>query len=445
MNINGSRHPIWESIAILTLAASVSGCGGSTSATSVTLGGSISGLTSEGLTIKNGTEVLALHSGEPSFVFATTVSPGSTYTVQIASQPTSRDQVCTIASSTGTAGSSNIAGISVSCHATLWVTGTLAGSGAYGSQDGPGSTASFSPPSGVAVDGAGNVYVADTANQKIRRIDAGGVVTTFAGTGNVGSADGAGTTASFNMPWRVSAAADSTTYVTDTYNLRLRKISATGDVTTFSGSGSIGAANGAAASASFYYPFGLAVSSDDHVYVADNSNQLIRKLAPDGGAMTFAGSGSAGFVNGTGSAASFQSPYGIAVDALGFVYVADTLNHCIRKISPVGMVTTLAGIGTRGSVDGSPTVASFSDPQGVAVDANGNVYVADTGNNALRKISPSGVVTTIAGNPALSAGSADGVGAASRFYFPFDVAVDRSGVLYVADWGNSKIRRVSAQ
>jgi sugar lactone lactonase YvrE len=247
------------------------------------------------------------------------------------------------------------------------------------------------------------------------------------------------------MPWRVAAAPDGSIYVTDTYNQKIRKVSRDGTVTTLTGSGSIGSTDGSSTVASFYYPFGLAAAFDGALYVADNSNQSVRKVATDGSVTTFAGSGSAGFVNGTGPAASFQSPYGAAVDGQGSVYIADTLNHCIRKISPAGVVTTLAGTGVRGSTDGAAATASFSDPQGVAVDVNGNVYVADTGNNVIRKISPPGLVSTLSGSSSLSTGSADGVGRAASFYSPFDIAVDTNGVLYIADWGNLKIRRISAQ
>ena len=429
----------------LALAICIAGCGGSSEPTSVTVGGTVTGLSTEGLVLRAGTESLALRPGDTRFVFLSPLAAGSNYSVQVDSQPTGRDQFCTVTGGVGTTGTSNTSTVSVSCRATEWMTSTLAGSGAYGSQDGAGSAASFSPPSGVTVDLEGNVYVADTSNQSIRRIGPSGAVTTLAGSGIAGAADGMGSAATFNMPWRVSAAPDGSVFVTDTYNQKIRKVSRDGTVTTLTGSGSIGSTDGSATTASFYYPFGLAAAFDGAVYVADNSNQSVRKVASDGTVTTFAGSGSVGFANGTGRAASFQSPYGAAVDRQGSVYIADTLNHCIRKISPTGVVTTLAGIGTRGSADGAADIGSFSDPQGVAVDAGGNVYVADTGNNAIRKVSPLGLVSTLSGNSALSVGSADGVGRTALFYFPFDIAVDQNGVLYVADWGNLKIRRISAQ
>lgn len=432
-------------LATLAVAANLAACGGSSDPMNVTVGGSVAGLSTQGLALSNGSDSVVLHAGDTSFVFPASIAVGARYAVQVASQPASRDEFCVVAQGTGTAGSANVTNVSVACHATQWVSSTLAGSGAYGSQDGISTAASFSPPTGLTVDDSGRVFVADAANHKIRRIDASGMVTTWAGSGTAGAANGDGTVASFNMPWRVSAATDGTLYVTDTYSQMIRKITPTGTVSRWSGSGAIGAADGAAASASFYYPFGVAVAADGSAYVADNSNQLIRKLGLDGSVSTWAGSGSAAFADGTGIAASFQSPYGIAVDADGTVYVADTNNQRIRRISPSGVVTTLAGDGTRGSTDGPGASASFNSPQGVAVDGSGNVYVADTGNSAIRKISQSGVVTTLAGDAAVSVGYIDGVGRAARFYFPYDVAVDINGVVYVADWGNLRIRRLIAQ
>lgn len=429
----------------LAMVTCLTACGGSSGPTSITVGGSVTGLSTLGLVLSNGSDSVVLHAGDTSFLFHATVEVGARYAVQVASQPASRDEFCVVDQGTGTAGMGNVTSISVVCHPTRWAASTMAGSGADGSLDGMGTAAAFSPPTGLTVDGVGNVFVADTANQTVRRIDASGMVITWAGSGMAGAVDGDGTAASFNMPWRVSAAADGTLYVTDTYNQRIRKISSTGSVSTLSGSGSIGATDGAPASASFYYPFGVAVAVDGSVYVADNSNQLIRKLAPNGSVSTWAGSGSAAFADGTGTAASFQSPYGIAVGADGAVYVADTNNQRIRKISAGGVVTTLAGDGTRGSTDGPGASASFNAPQGVAVDGSGNVYVADTFNNAIRKISASGMVTTLAGDAAVSGGFIDGVGRAARFDFPYDVAVDRNGVVYVADWGNRRIRRLTAQ
>src|SRR5439155_193118 len=191
-----------------------------------------------------------------------------------------------------------------------------------------------------------------------------------------------------------------------------------------------------------YYPSGMAVDSAGNVYVADTSNGTIRKATPRGVVTTLAGlAGSIGSADGLGSAARFYSPYGVAVDSAGNVYVADTFNDTIRKVTPGGAVTTLAGLaGSGGSADGSGSAARFYYPYGVAVDGAGNVYVADTGNYTIRKVTPGGVVTTLAGL-AGSQDGADGTGSAARFSYPSAVAVDTAGNIYVADTDNSTIRK----
>ena len=209
-------------------------------------------------------------------------------------------------------------------------------------------------------------------------------------------------------------------YVADTWNHRIRKISPAGVVTTF---------------AKFRSPEGVAVDSRGYVYVADTS---IRKISPAGVVTTFAGS-SEGYMDGTGTAAQFNRPNGVAVDSSGNVYVADTWNNRIRKISPAGVVTTLAG-SSYGYMDGPGAAAKFLNPEGVAVDSSGNVYVADDGNNRIRKISPAVVVTTLAGS---SYGYMDGPGTAAKFNNPTGVAVDSSGNVYVADYSNNRIRKIS--
>ena len=215
----------------------------------------------------------------------------------------------------------------------------------------------------------------------------------------------------------------------------------TPEVTTFAGSGSAGSADGTGTAASFYKPSGVAVDGSGNVYVAEYYNHLIRKITSAGVVTTLAGSGSAGSANGTGTAASFYRPYGVAVDGNGNVYVADYYNHLIRKITSAGVVTTLAGSGSQGSADGTGTAASFYNPSGVAVDGSGNVYVADRSNHLIRKITSADVVTTLAGSG--SQGSANGTGTAASFTLPYGVAVDASGNVYVADSGNNLIRKIA--
>ena len=312
---------------------------------------------------------------------------------------------------------------------------TLAGS-TSGDADGTGTAAQFNSPRGVAVDSSGNVYVADYSNHRIRKISPAAVVTTLAGS-SVGYVDDTGTAAKFSYPTGVAVDSSGNVYVADTNNHRIRKISPAMEVTTLAGS-SLGYMDGTGTAAQFYNPRGVAVDSSGHVYVADYRNHRIRKIDPTGVVTTFAGSTS-GDADGTGTAAQFNSPHGVAVDGSGNVYVADTNNHRIRKISPAAVVTTLAGSSV-GYVDDTGTAAKFNGPAGVAVDSSGNVYVADYLNNRIRKIDPAGVVTTFAGS---SSGYMDGALTAAQFNSPHGVAVDGSGHFYVADQNNNRIRKIS--
>jgi len=311
----------------------------------------------------------------------------------------------------------------------------LAGSGTPGSVNGTGNAASFYQPTGVAVDASGNVYVADFRNSLIREISQAGVVTTFAGGVNAGSANGTGIYASFNEPTGVATDGAGNIYVADNGNNLIREISPSGVVTTLAGTGAQGSANGPAAAASFNFPQGVAVDAAGNVYVADYGNNMIRKISAAGSVTTLAGRDSSGSTNGVDTAATFNQPSGVAVDAGGNVYVADFGNNLIRKISQTGGVSTFAGSGTPGAANGTGAAASFNGPTGLAIDASGNVYVADYGNNLIRKITPAGVVTTI-GNGAAGTGN-------TLFNGPYGVAVDAAGNIYVANYRNSTIQKIS--
>jgi sugar lactone lactonase YvrE len=202
----------------------------------------------------------------------------------------------------------------------------------------------------------------------------------------------------------------------------------------------MGFADGQGISASFHSPNGVAVDAGGNVYVADLGNHGIRKIAPSGSVSTLAGSGSMGFADGQGISARFNYPHGVCVDTGGNVYVADRENHRIRKITPSGSVSTLAGSGIQ-FADGQGTSASFSYPSGVTVDAGGIVYVADSGNERIRKITPSGDVSTLAGSG--NHASADGQGTAASFHWPIRVAVDAGGNVYVADNNSNLIRKIT--
>ncbi|MCP5502449.1 MAG: hypothetical protein H7A25_21305 [Leptospiraceae bacterium] len=270
-----------------------------------------------------------------------------------------------------------------------------------------------------------------------------GDVTTLAGSGTAGSADGTGTAASFDFPMGIAVDTSGNIYVADFNNNKIRKISSSGEVTTLAGSGTAGSADGNGTAASFNTPQGVTVDASGNIYVADSGNYKIRKVTSSGVVTTLAGSGSSGSADGNGTAASFNTPQGVTVDASGNIYVADSGNYKIRKVTSSGVVTTLAGSGSSGSADGSGTAASFSFSQGITVDANGNVYVADSYNNKIRKITSAGVVTTLAGSGTV--GSADGNGTAASFSSPFGIAVVSSGVVYVADRDNNRIRKIVIQ
>ena len=312
---------------------------------------------------------------------------------------------------------------------------TLAGSGITGFTNGSGTGAAFNQPTGVAVDAAGNVYVADYRNSVIRKITPAGVVTTFAGGVLPGSANGTGTYATFNQPTGIAIDATGNLYVADCNNHLIREITPAGVVTTLAGSGVIGSANGTGAAASFNYPQGLAIDAQGNVYVADYGNNQIRKISPAGAVTTLAGNGSQGFGNGVDTAATFYEPTSVAVDASGNVYVADFGNDLIREVSAAGMVTTLAGTGIKGSANGAAASATFNGITGVAIDASKNIYVADYGNNMIREISTSGMVTTFSSNTA-SAGTPIFVG-------PYGLTIDAAGNVYVADYGNSEIIKIT--
>lgn len=338
---------------------------------------------------------------------------------------------------------------------------TLAGTPSTGSADGPADDARFWSPQGVATDAAGNLYVADTWNQTIRRIAPDGTVTTLAGrAGFRGSADGSGTDARFDNPSGIATDMMGNVYVADyggdVYHAdyggcTIRKITPAGVVTTLAGlAGSAGSDDGIGSAARFNHPTGVAVDAAGNVYVADFLNDTIRRITPDGVVTTLAGlAGNSGSLDDTGSAARFWLPRGLAVNAAGNVYVADAGNATIRKIAPGGVVTTLAGTagghvayGTTG--DGTGSEARFMYVASVATDLAGNVYVADGQMNNVRRITPDGVVTTLAGGTVETAGSADGTGCDARFDGPYGVTVDAAGNVNVADTLNHAIRRISA-
>jgi sugar lactone lactonase YvrE len=290
----------------------------------------------------------------------------------------------------------------------------------------------------MAVDTNGNLYVSDVWNQMIRKVTPAGVVTTLAGlAGHAGSADGTNSEARFYKPYGVALDNAGNLYVADALNYTLRKVTPVGTnwvVTTLAGhAGYSSSVDGTNSAARFTSPFGVAVDSAGNVYVADCYDNAIRKVAPVGTNWVV-----------TTLASGFNQPDGVAVDTNGTVYVADWFNQRICKVTPEGAVTPLAGLaGNIGSVDGTNSTARFAYPIGVAVDLAGNVYVAAQGDSTIRKMTPVGanwVVTTIAGLGG-SFAEIDGTGAAARFNVLEGVAVDTAGNVYVSDYGNSTIRK----
>ena len=329
---------------------------------------------------------------------------------------------------------------------------TVAGSaGLLGSRDGVGAAARFNNPTAVAMDASGNLYVADTDNDTIRRIARDGTVTTLAGiAGSPGTDDGTGTAARFDHPQGIAVAPNGLIYVADTGNNLIRTVDGAGAVTTIAGQPSFGRpglggyVDGVGRAAAFSHPVGLAIDSAGTVYVADSDNNVLRTIGPGAQVSTFAGStsGTAGSADGARSNATFYAPSGIALDAAGGLYVADTNNATVRAIVG-GNVTTLAGTARRfGSLDGTGAAARFRGPTSVGVDAAGNVYVTDSSNVAVRKIDASARVTTLAGTPPVR-GSADGTGTAAGFFAPEGIAVDAAGNAFVADSGNDTIRKIT--
>jgi hypothetical protein len=300
-----------------------------------------------------------------------------------------------------------------------------------------GSESSFRGPKGVAVDSSGNVYVADAGFNRIRKISPNRSVTTLAGSGRYQTKDGLGLDASFKSIEAIVIDALGNLYVAE--SKIIRKVTPEGEVTTYAGSGVYGGDDGAALSASFRTISGLAVDTVGNLYVADAGNSKIRKISKDGIVTTVAGSEIRGSTDANGTDASFEFPVGVAVDKLGNLYVSDYSAHNIRKIAPNGEVSTFAGSGIRGNTDSSGVNASFSNPFGIAVDDFGNVFVADINNNSIRKITPQGDVTTLAGG---RIGSSDGIGSNASFWEPFGITVDHLGRVFVADTKNNIIRLI---
>ena len=303
-------------------------------------------------------------------------------------------------------------------------------------------------PVGVQADAAGNLYVSDAAGQTVRKISSDFKISTLTGNAlSQGSTDGVAGNAKLNEPAGLVLNADNSLLLADTSNAALRQISTVGTVTTFAGtSGSKGSTDATGTAARFSAPVGLTRDGSGNYYVADQTNHTIRKISASGVVTTLAGTaGQSGSVDGTGAAARFNLPTGITCNAQGDLYVSDLGSHLIRKITAAGVVTTLAGqASVSGSTDGSGTTALFFKPSGLTIDSAGNIYVADMGNSTLRKISASGVVSTLAGLPTID-GLMDGTGSNAWFAEPQGLTLDSAGNIYVADTANAVLRKVTPE
>ncbi|MBC9797428.1 IPT/TIG domain-containing protein [Sinomicrobium weinanense] len=320
----------------------------------------------------------------------------------------------------------------------VYMVATLAGSLEYGLVDGQGTSARFRNPEGVAMAPDGNIVVTDRFNNSIRLLTPEGMVTTITGNGTKGHTDGPADQALLNYPWRSCVDREGNIYVADRDNHAIRKISTDGIVSTVAG-GPRGFKDGPVPEAQFNQPIDVDVDDQGNLYVADNNNHRIRKISPDGMVSTVSGSVS-GFKDGNASEALFANPSGISLDVEGNIYVADRFNHRIRKISTNGEVTSIAGQGDVGALDGDALSAQFNNPYGLDVAENGDIVVADLSNHKIRLVSE-GAVTTIAGT---SSGFLDGAGFTARFYNPTDVAI-AGEVIYVADLGNHLIRKITRE
>jgi len=329
---------------------------------------------------------------------------------------------------------------------------TVAGNGQMGfsGDGGPATAASLIYPTGVALDAAGNLYIADYGDSRIRKVSAGGIITTVAGGGTSFPGDGGpATAAALFYPTGVALDAAGNLYIADYGDSRIRKVSPSGIITTVAGNGTsaFSGDGGPATSASLNSPVAVAVDAAGNLYIPDYENSRVRKVNPSGTISTVAGNGVKAFGGdgGPASAASLVWPFGVAVDAAGSLYIADNGASVIRKVSPSGIITTVAGNGTSAfSGDGGPaSAASLVRPCGVAVDAAGSLYIADCGPSVIRKVNPSGTISTVAGNGTAAFSGDGGAATAASLSNPTGVAADAAGDLYIADEYNNRVRKVA--
>lgn len=336
---------------------------------------------------------------------------------------------------------------------------TVAGIGtnAFSGDGGAATNAAMAYPSGIAVDAAGNLFIGDTGNARIREVGANGIIITVAGNGNYGfSGDGgAATNALLNNPYGVAVSAKGNLFIADSFNNRIREVGTNGIITTAVGNGgqAYSGNGGAGISASLYIPCGVRVDTAGDFLIADSANNVIRKVSANGIITTVAGNGAVTYGNGTvaysgdggaATSAPLNFPNGIAVDTSGNLFIADTANNCVREVGTNGIIITVAGNRARGySGDGeAATNASLYAPVAVAVDTAGGLFIADNGNNCIRKVATNGIIITVAGTGYANYGGDGGDATSAVLNNPCGMALDAAGNLFIADSSNSRIREV---
>lgn len=432
-------------VAALELSACGGGASSSTSpspspapAPTYAVTASVSGLATDGLALQSNGATLAVAAGSTSAAFPDRLADGTAYAVTIATQPASRAQTCTVAGGSGTVAGADVA-VTVECHATTWALSGVTGGAAMALPhvDGPAAAATFDDPRGMAMDAAGNLYVADSAELVVRKITPDGVVSTYAGSGaadsdgNSAVVDGPAASAKFWFPQGLAIGPDGALYVAD--GIAVRRIGSDGVVSTVAGSPTEQAyVDGAAADARFNDVTSLRFAADGAIVVTDRRSYAIRRIGTDGVVSTLAGDGTRGALDGTGSAAEFSNPASLVLDADGNILVADDM--MLRKLTPAGVVSTILG-----SESGVCTTNGTGNPlciaTGIAIDAAGNIFVADVAGNGVQMLAPDGTLTLLA------------VQTPSLDFTPYGVLLAPDGSLLVTDQqdGHARIARISQQ